>query len=224
MIDMKNRFTIQIGIFVLIFAIVSIGLGIKAFWGQRTAAETQEIVLDTEFRAAVKKEAKPSRGVEFVQWMVTEAAKARATAADEDHSGTEGEEAEEVDDAEDKKEEAITAEEAPEADAAEGNEPAGEPAEQTATETKNWRTVWADLNLTDEEKDRLQQGVMQLIQKWQAMSAEEQQAERARWQDMRSRFEAMSEAEKLEVSQRLRKRFEEWRQSGRIELPELTLD
>ena len=65
---------------------------------------------------------------------------------------------------------------------------------------------------------------MLLIQQWQAMPPEAQQAERARLQGMRVRFEAMNEEEKLEVSQRLRDRFEEWRLSGRIELPELILD
>ncbi len=88
----------------------------------------------------------------------------------------------------------------------------------------NIRQMWADLNLTPEEQARLRQGFGLAMQKWQSMSEEERQAETARMQAMRARWEGMSEDEQRETMGRMRGRFEEWRQSGGIELPELSLD
>ncbi len=88
----------------------------------------------------------------------------------------------------------------------------------------NMRQIWADLNLTLEEQARLGQGFGLAMQKWQSMSEEERQAETARLQAMRARWEGMSADEQREAMQRMRGRFEEWRQSGRVELPELSLD
>ncbi len=88
----------------------------------------------------------------------------------------------------------------------------------------SWRQIWADLNLTPEEQARLREGFGLAMQKWQNMSEEERQAETARMQAMRARWEGMSEDEQRETMGRMRGRFEEWRQSGSIELPELSLD
>lgn len=88
----------------------------------------------------------------------------------------------------------------------------------------NMRQMWADLNLTPEEQARLREGFGLAMQKWQSMSEEERQVETARLQAMRARWEGMSEDEQREAMGRMRGRFEEWRQSGGIELPELSLD
>jgi hypothetical protein len=88
----------------------------------------------------------------------------------------------------------------------------------------SWRQIWADLNLTPEEQARLGQGFRLAMQKWQSMSEEERQAETARRRAMRARWEGMSADEQREAMGRMRGRFEEWRQSGRVELPELSLD
>lgn len=50
------------------------------------------------------------------------------------------------------------------------------------------------------------------------------QAEAARWTLMRERWQVMSDEERLAASQRIRDRFEAWRISGDVELPELSLD
>ncbi len=86
------------------------------------------------------------------------------------------------------------------------------------------RKMWADLNLTPEERARLAQGFGLAMQKWQNMSEEERQTETARLQAMRARWEGMSPDEQQETMQRMMGRFDEWRQSGSIELPELSLD
>ena len=215
--DTKNRIGILIGVLVVFLVTLAIGIGIKTFWSKSAESESQENLPDSEPAAAKAKE-KPSKGVAFTRWLITEAAEAKAEAEKDGASQEEEMEAAAAKEAE------AAAEKEAEEDALEDKISLFASEGQTASGERNWKTVGADLKLTDEEKGRLQQGVMLLIQKWQAMPLEAQQAERARFQGMRTRFEAMGEEEKLEVSQRLRDRFEEWRQSGRIELPELTLD
>jgi hypothetical protein len=87
-----------------------------------------------------------------------------------------------------------------------------------------WREVWANLNLTEEEKARLREGLRLAWERWQNMSPEEREAETSRLREMGERWQNMSDEEKREASQRMRDRFEEWRKSGDVELPELSLD
>ncbi|UCG48025.1 MAG: hypothetical protein JSU94_21420 [Phycisphaerales bacterium] len=87
-----------------------------------------------------------------------------------------------------------------------------------------WRQVWANLNLTEEEKARLREGFRLAMERWRNMSEEERQAERERLRGMWERWQGMSEEERQEAMGRMRERFEDWRQSGAVELPELTLD
>ena len=101
---------------------------------------------------------------------------------------------------------------------------AGFQQDQAAQSFGGWREVWADLNLTEEEQARLREGFRLTIERWQNMSPEEREAETARLREMRERWENMSEEERREASERMRDRFEEWRRSGRVELPELSLD
>ena len=103
----------------------------------------------------------------------------------------------------------------------------GAPAEQQwqmPQSVGDWRAVWADLNLTEEEQARLREGLRLAWERWQNMSEQERQAERERLRAMGERWQDMSEEEKREASQRMRDRFEEWRKSDRVELPELSLD
>jgi hypothetical protein len=88
----------------------------------------------------------------------------------------------------------------------------------------NWRQMWADLNLTQEEIARLREGWRLAVERWQNMSEEERRGEIGRLNGMRIRWDNMSEEERNQAMQRGRERFEEWRRSGQVELPELTLD
>jgi len=88
----------------------------------------------------------------------------------------------------------------------------------------NWQQLWADLNLTPEEMARLREGWRLGVERWQNMSEEERQAEIGRLNGMRIRWDNMSEEERNQAMQRGRERFEEWRRSGQVELPEITLD
>jgi len=87
-----------------------------------------------------------------------------------------------------------------------------------------WQGVWADLNLTPAEQARLQEGWALAMQKWQNMSPEEQQAQRERMTASWQKFQSMSDEEKEQASRELRGRFEDWRQSGSSELPDMILD
>ncbi len=88
----------------------------------------------------------------------------------------------------------------------------------------NWRQMWADLNLTEEETARLREGMRLAMERWQNMSEDERQAEIGRLRGMRARWDNMSEEERNQAMERGRQRFEEWRRSGQVELPEITLD
>jgi len=213
--DTKNRMGILIGVFVVFLATLVIGVGIKTFWSKTAKSESQEKLPESEPAATAAKE-KPSKGVAFTRWMITEAAQSKAKAEIEAAPP----EAEPLD----VQEEEETEQKESQEDALEEENSLIEDQGQTDSGKRTWQTVWADLNLTDEEKGRLRQGVMLLVQRWMAMPPEEQQAERDRMLWMRDQFMAMSEDEKLEVSQRIKDRFEDWRMSDRIELPELTLD
>jgi len=105
--------------------------------------------------------------------------------------------------------------------------PEAEPVEYEAQEERGfrgWREVWADLDLTEEERARMRDGFRFAMERWRNMSPEERETETARLRAMGERWENMSEEERREAIERMRDRFEEWRQSDRIELPELSLD
>jgi hypothetical protein len=214
--DMKKNVGILIGGGVALIATVAIGMGIKTLWESRSGAEPQGDQQESAVVAEKGEEKENTTQNEgSTPWLMGEANEAQAE--------TEEEVAE--------PEEVVAVVEEKEAAKEEATEDPWDKriaafagAGDSASGEKTWRTVWADLKLTEEEKGRLRQGVMLLIQKWQAMPPEGQLAERTRLMGMRTRFEAMNEEEKLEVSQRLRDRFEEWRLSGQVELPELTLD
>ena len=80
--DTKNRMGILIGVLVVFLVTLAIGVGIKTFWSKSAESESQENLPDTEPAAAQATE-KPSKGVAFTQWLITEAAEAKAEAEKE---------------------------------------------------------------------------------------------------------------------------------------------
>lgn len=92
---------------------------------------------------------------------------------------------------------------------------------------QNWgavRQFFADLNLNAEEQARLREGLALMRQRFENMSDEDQQAEMMRLADMGWRWNNMTDQERDAVTQRMRERYEQWRRSDSIELPEFTLD
>ena len=88
----------------------------------------------------------------------------------------------------------------------------------------NWRSVWADLNLTQEEQTRLREGWRLAIERWQNIPEEDRQLQIERMRASGERWQNMSDVEREQASRELRRRIEEWRQSGSTDLPDLILD
>jgi hypothetical protein len=202
----KSRLGILCAVVVLLFAALAVGLGIKLSRPDRADSEPrveQQQIKPKETRP--QEESKPSKltaeDEEFLQWLQ--------------------EKMQESEDQEEEETETMPDEEGP-VDMAEA-----EPAEDEVQEPRRfggWRDVWANLNLTEEEKARLREGIRLAVERWQNMTPEEREAETARLQEMGERWENMSDDERREASERMRDRFEEWRQSDDVELPELSLD
>ncbi len=87
-----------------------------------------------------------------------------------------------------------------------------------------WRGVWADLNLTQDERARLAEGWQLAVARWQSMSQQERQSQMDRIRASWAKWQNMSEEEKEVASRELRRRFEAWRASGSVELPDMILD
>jgi len=86
----------------------------------------------------------------------------------------------------------------------------------------DWRSAWADLNMTEEEQARLREGWLLAVERWQNMSDDERQVQIERMRADWGRWQYMSDEERQAASQRNRERFEQWRESGQIELPEMS--
>ena len=83
---------------------------------------------------------------------------------------------------------------------------------------------FAELNLNEEEMGRLQEGMMLRRQQFERMSERERMAEFERMREVGERWQIMSEREQDEVKRRMLDRYEDWRRSDSIDLPELRLD
>jgi hypothetical protein len=106
-------------------------------------------------------------------------------------------------------------------------EDAAEPPRQPWQPGRNWgavRQFFADLNLNAEEQARLREGLALMRQRFESMSDEDQQVEMMRMAEIGWRWSNMTDQEREEVTQRMRERYEQWRRSDSIELPEFTLD
>ena len=81
-----------------------------------------------------------------------------------------------------------------------------------------------DLNLNEEERARLREGFELMRRQFEQMSNEERWDQFAQMAEMGERWNNMSDQERQAVTQRMRERYEVWRHSDSIELPQLTLD
>lgn len=212
---------------IVVAEVAAAGLGVHLLGGRRGTPEPEAALTGPE---AEQVEASPAPAAdeesdaeyeEFMAWLEAEAArKDEAEAAAVEAPVEEAAESAPIE------EEAAPAVESPRLAglfAQMGGEWSGERGEGGGNMPR-WRAIWSDLRLTTEEQSRLRQGFGLLMARWAAMPPEERAAEQARLQDLRMRWEPMDDDEKAAASQRVRDRFEEWRMSGQVELPELTLD
>jgi len=196
-----------VGAVVVLLGALGIGRGIQKIRSWRSETETRQvkqiIIAETESESA-----EPEK--ESVETVV-EAVEEEDVVALEPADVEEEEEGEPEETAEEETEAAV------ETETAVGRT-------RTSGEFGNWQQIWADLNLTEEEMARLRDGFALAMQRWQSMPAEVREVEMERRRAMRARWETMSDEERQETMGRMRGRFEEWRQSGQVELPEMTLD
>jgi hypothetical protein len=114
-------------------------------------------------------------------------------------------------------------------------EPEDEPEPEVAAEPQRqrWqmgqnanliRKFFEDLNLNEQEQARLREGFELMRRQFENMSDEERWDQFAQMAEMGRRWEAMSDQEREGVTRRMRERYEVWRHSDSIELPQFTLD
>jgi len=82
---------------------------------------------------------------------------------------------------------------------------------------------WAN-NLTEEQRTRLERGMMSMWQRWQNLSDEEAEAERSRMMEMGQRWWNMTDTERQQAMQRMQQQFQQWLESDQEELPVFSLD
>ena len=82
---------------------------------------------------------------------------------------------------------------------------------------------WAD-SLTEEQRARLERGMMLMWQRWQNFSGEDAQAEQARMMEMMLKWQNMNDTQRQQAIQRIQQQLQQWLQTDQEELPEFTLD
>lgn len=216
--DKKKQIGMLIGVFVVLLGALAAGVGIRRFLSQRSEAKAPKPQVqrrESEPAAVVAPEDEKLTDItdedeEFLRWV-------NEKMAEEEEAGPEVEEAEaEVEEYVSQKEPAVAV-----------VEEEGAILEQQGRMAQGfggWRSIWADLNLTEEEQERLREGFRLVMEKWQNMSGEEREAEMERMREQGDRWQNMSDEEREDAMERMRDKFEEWRQSGEVELPEFTLD
>ncbi len=207
--EKKSQVGTLIGMVVVLLAALAVGVGIRKVRLQQSPSQSPAPVQRRESEPAAvraKEDAKPTdmteQDEEFLQWLSEEAARAEEAAVEEEY----------------------VPQEEPEVAVVQQEAATFEQPGQMGQGFGDWRSMWGDLNLTEEEQARLREGFAMAMQRWQNMSEEERQAEAARMREGWERFQNMSDEDKQEVMQRLRERFEEWRRSGQVELPPFSLD
>ncbi len=209
--DKKSQIAILIGVVVVVFAALAVGVGIKRFLSQRSEdhdAELQVQHQETKPAAVVAPEDEKLTDItdeeeEFLRWV--------------HEKMTEEEEAEpEVEEDVSQEEPAVAVVE----------EEVAPPEQQSrrAQGFGGWRNVWADLNLTQEQQERIGEGFRLAIEKWQNMTDEERQDETERMREQGEKWQNMSEEEREDAMEKMRGKLEDWLDSDEVELPDFSLD
>ncbi len=105
-----------------------------------------------------------------------------------------------------------------------GQWPQGQAAIPGGFDDGRWGDLVDFLNLTQEESERLREGLRLRQERWQSMSDEQRQSEMARMRDRWQQWQGMSDQERQGVIQGAMQRFEDWRRSGQVELPYFFMD
>jgi hypothetical protein len=207
--EKKNQVGTLISVVVVLLAALAVGVGVRKVRLQQAKPEPPvQRQQSKPVAVRAKEDAKPTdmtkQDEEFLQWVGQE-----TTQAEEGQTLVE---------------EQSVPQQGPEVAVVQEQPAPLEQPGQMAQGFGDWRNMWSDLNLTEEEQVRLREGFAMAMQRWQNMSEEDRQAEAARMRAGWERWQNMSDQERQQVMQRMREQFEEWRRSGRIELPVPSLD
>ena len=208
--DKKSQIGILIGVVVLVFAALAVGVGIRRFLSQRSEAKDPKPQVQ-------RQETKPAAVVAPEDEKLTD-----ITDEDEEFLRWAYEKMAEEEEAEAAVEEDVSQE--PEVAVAEEE---GAPLEQQGRRAQGfggWRNVWADLNLTQEQQERLGEAFRLAMEKWQNMTDEERQDETEKMRDQWETWQNMSEEEREDTMKKMREKFEDWLDSDEVELPDFSLD
>jgi len=208
--DKKSQIAILIGVVVLVLGALAVGVGIKRFLSQRSEAiDLKPQVEGNESKPAAEVKAEDEKQTditeedeEFLRWVYE-------TMAEEEEA-----EAEEEDTSPDEPEVTVVEEEV------------APPEQQTQTTRRSgdWRNVWQDLNLTEEQQEKVREGFRLAMEKWQNMTDEEREDEMERMREQGEKWQNMSDEEREEAMETIRGKFEDWLDSDEVELPDFSLD
>lgn len=207
-----SRPAIVTGVIVALIVVFALGMGVRQLWreGVFSAPQTSEQAQPAESEAAAPTQGPPDFNEEDEQLLTWLEQEMESTQSEQEaeQSATDGEDS--------------TQETQPASGAT--TPAAGGQESQAAQSFGGWRSMWADLNLTEAEQTRLREGWALAVARWQNMSPEERQIQGERMRASWERWQNMSEEEREGASREMRGRFEDWRQSGSTELPDMILD
>ena len=209
--DKKKQIGMLIGVVVLVFAALAVGVGIRRFLSRRSevrAPKPQVQRQESEPAAVVAAEDEKLTDItdedeKFLRWVHEKMAEEEEAEAEVEEDVSHQEPAV-----------AVVEEEVA-------------PPEQQSRKTQGfggWRNVWADLNLTQEQQERLGEAFRLAMEKWQNMTAEERQDETERMREQGEKWQNMSEEEREDAMKKIRGKLEDWLDSDEVELPDFTLD
>ena len=210
--DKKKQIGILIGVVVLVFGALAVGVGIRRFLSQRSEAKAPKPQVQ-------RQETKPAAVVAPEDEKLTD-----ITDEDEEFLRWAYEKMAEEEEAEPEVKEEDTSQEEPEVAVAEEEVAPPEQQSRTAQSFGGWRNVWADLNLTQEQQERLGEAVRLAMEKWQNMTAEEREDETRRMREQGEKWQNMSEEEREDAMKKIRGQLEDWLDSDEVELPDFSLD
>jgi hypothetical protein len=95
---------------------------------------------------------------------------------------------------------------------------------QRAQRFGSWRNMWGDLNLTEEQQERVREAMRLAMEKWQNMTDEERQDEMEKMREGFEKWQNMSDEEREDAMEEMRGKFEDWLDSDEAEFPDFSLD
>lgn len=207
--DKKKQIGILFGVVVVLFATIAVGIvimGLQSHWFEAEDLEPQVERNESKPGAMITAEDEKPTNITnddeaFLRWMY-------------ENTAEEGEAEAEV---EKEEQEPVTA-------VVEEKGALLEQQGQRAQGFGGWRNVWADLNLTQEQKERLGEAMRLAMERWQNMTDEEREDETEKMREGWEKWQNMSDEEREDAMKQMREKFEDWLDSDEVELPDFFSD